>query len=216
MLYIFVDHVGNSSTVPMRRSSAPEGRRTVATGAGRRGRPKPVDPRRAARPAPGGAEEFCRSRASCPLQPARFLCPAGAELRNESVFHGFRSARLRPGCASPVATLRGPAGAEARLAPPTSRIRRGAPDGRAPATRATSRHAGETARGIGSLRVRLHPSKGDSPQRHEDTEKEHIQEILPRPCCRTPPLFAPTGRRAVATGGASAGRSPRELNPWTA
>jgi hypothetical protein len=43
---------------------------------------------------------------------AQFLRPSGTDLRCETVFHGLRFARLTAGCAPPVATFRGPAGAE--------------------------------------------------------------------------------------------------------
>jgi len=44
----------------------------------------------------------------------RFLCPSGAGKENIRRFHGLRCARESAGCAPPVATARGPSGAESR------------------------------------------------------------------------------------------------------
>ena len=59
---------------------------------------------------PGGAKEIPK-----PTQEKRFLRPSGAGLSNTHLSHGLRSACLAAGCAPPVATTRGPVGAEARL-----------------------------------------------------------------------------------------------------
>jgi hypothetical protein len=48
--------------------------------------------------------------------------PFGAGLQTNNLFHGFRSARLTPGSASPVATIRGPAGAEKRCSQKNSQF----------------------------------------------------------------------------------------------
>jgi len=58
---------------------------------------------------PGGAKEIPK-----PTQEKRFLRPSGAGLSKTHGFHGLRTARLAAG-APPVATTRGPVGAEARL-----------------------------------------------------------------------------------------------------
>ena len=41
--------------------------------------------------------------------------PPGQEQENRSSSHGLRCARLSPGCAAPVATFRGPVGAEGEM-----------------------------------------------------------------------------------------------------
>jgi hypothetical protein len=46
------------------------------------------------------------------LSAVPFLRPVGAGSKNRPAFHGFRVAGLRLGDASPVATTRGPLGAE--------------------------------------------------------------------------------------------------------
>jgi Zn-dependent protease len=173
---------------------APEGRRNVATGAGRRRRPEPVDPdrvappgwSRAARPGgaeecshgcrppqaagtrgprsrraarPGGAEEQTSVSAPAPPAPAELPLPLRGRTEQRARSHGLRSAppseplapsegpqpapradpvlgapgsdpseplapseplRFSAGGASPVATFRGPLGAELRAHPTTS------------------------------------------------------------------------------------------------
>ncbi len=59
----------------------------------------------------------CRNNVEGPQVRARpkgrkLPCPSGAGPTGGHAVHGLRSARLSPGCASPVATTRGPSGAE--------------------------------------------------------------------------------------------------------
>ncbi|MFH1110812.1 MAG: hypothetical protein V1790_16690 [Planctomycetota bacterium] len=86
-------------TLPAERPFAPKGRRTVATGGVRRSRTEPVVFGDKDRPAPAGRRN--RKTADAPTSSAL----AGAVTRLDIAYHGFRFARLAPGCAPPVVII---------------------------------------------------------------------------------------------------------------